>query len=173
MYLSLNDIAFSRSDDWISSNFSFTYATNVDGSIDIPNTFPAFPGMSLLETTTQLLDTSRGPISILIGTPCKTKLLKRMRTIRADCYLSHKRVTNLHFPEIELPPCSSFGCVIKFNSDPSSLKNFLHWWCSTENLCFLSVFFPNRYDHYLPRKNREDNVGGIIMRFRHKENEST
>ena len=89
VYLSLNDIAFSRSDDWISSNFSFTYASNVDGSIDIPNTFPAFPGMSLLETTTELLETSRGPISILIGTPCKTKLLKRMITIRADCYLSH------------------------------------------------------------------------------------
>jgi len=73
-YLSLNDNAFSRRDVWISSNFSFTYATNVDGSIDIPKTFPAFPGTSLLETTTLLLDTSRGPISILRGIPYKPKV---------------------------------------------------------------------------------------------------
>lgn len=37
--------------------------------MDIPKTFPCFPGTSLLEMTRVPLETSRGPISILKGTP--------------------------------------------------------------------------------------------------------
>lgn len=73
-------MAFCKRDACMSSRRPFIWFTNIEGSIDTPNSFPCFPGTSRLETTTLLFVTSRGPISILTGTPCQ-KQYKEMRGI--------------------------------------------------------------------------------------------
>lgn len=93
IHLSRNEVARSKRDDWISSNLSFTYASKIEGSIEIPNTFPGFPGISLLDMTTLPLETSRGPISILRGTPYKIRIL-----VRCLIVIQHLQANFFSFP---------------------------------------------------------------------------
>lgn len=70
VYLSRNKVALCNKDAWMSSNLLFTWASKTEDSIEIPKSFPSFPGMSLRDTTTLPLATSRGPTSIRTGTSC-------------------------------------------------------------------------------------------------------